>query len=118
MLAKAFPAQAFDPIAGHGSFDLTFGNGQTQAGKGQIILPAQQGEVFVADLAGTGKNLFKLGRSKESLVPSKSTGKHTRYYAESTLRPLARRAFKILRPAAVDIRARKPCLRARFILLG
>jgi len=40
------------------------------------------------------------------------------YQAESRLRPFARRAFKIARPARVDIRARNPWVRLRFILLG
>ena len=38
--------------------------------------------------------------------------------AESRLRPLARRRFRIIRPACVDIRARKPCLRFRLRTLG
>ncbi len=40
------------------------------------------------------------------------------YQAERRLRPFARRAFKIARPARVDIRARNPWVRLRFILLG
>jgi hypothetical protein len=38
--------------------------------------------------------------------------------ADSLTRPLARRFLRIARPARVDIRARKPCLRARRLLLG
>lgn len=37
---------------------------------------------------------------------------------QSTLRPLRRRAARIARPAFVDIRLRKPCVLARFRLLG
>jgi hypothetical protein len=40
------------------------------------------------------------------------------YQADRRLRPFARRAFKIARPARVDIRARNPWVRLRFILLG
>lgn len=40
------------------------------------------------------------------------------YYAESRLRPRARRAAITLRPPTVDIRARNPCLRLRTSLLG
>ena len=36
----------------------------------------------------------------------------------SALRPLARRRLRTLRPFAVAMRARKPCLRARLILDG
>lgn len=39
-------------------------------------------------------------------------------YGQRRLRPLARRADRILRPSAVAIRARKPWVRARLRLLG
>ena len=122
MVTKTFPAKPLNAIPSHGRFIIAFRNRQPQASMRQIIFFAQQGKVFITDLAGTSKDLFKLGRPKKPLVPSKSPGNHRRetprYYAESTLRPLARRAFKILRPAAVAMRARKPCLRARFKVLG
>ena len=38
--------------------------------------------------------------------------------AESRLRPLRRRFLRILRPALVFMRARKPCCFLRFVLLG
>ena len=38
--------------------------------------------------------------------------------ADKRLRPLARLALKMARPARVSMRARKPCLRLRFRLLG
>ncbi len=41
-----------------------------------------------------------------------------RAQAESRLRPLARRRFRIACPARVDMRARKPCLRLRRRTLG
>ena len=40
------------------------------------------------------------------------------YQTVRRLRPLARRAFSTCRPAFVAIRARKPCVRLRFRLLG
>jgi hypothetical protein len=39
-------------------------------------------------------------------------------YGVSFARPLARRRFITRRPALVAIRARNPCVRARFSLLG
>ena len=39
-------------------------------------------------------------------------------YAESFVRPLARRRLRIARPAFVDMRARKPCLRLRRRTFG
>ena len=42
----------------------------------------------------------------------------TTCYTVNRLRPFARRALIVLRPARVDILARKPCLRFRFRLLG
>jgi hypothetical protein len=41
-----------------------------------------------------------------------------RRQAESRFRPLARRRLRISRPARVDMRARKPCLRFRRRTLG
>lgn len=38
--------------------------------------------------------------------------------ADKRLRPLARLELKMARPARVSMRARKPCLRERFRLLG
>src|SRR4051812_41808376 len=45
-------------------------------------------------------------------------GSTARGQAESSVRPLARRAERIPRPARVRIRARKPCFLARRRLLG
>lgn len=39
-------------------------------------------------------------------------------YGVSLARPLARRRLRMRRPALVAMRARNPCVRARFILLG
>jgi hypothetical protein len=39
-------------------------------------------------------------------------------FGESSARPFARRRFNTWRPAFVAIRALKPCVRARFRLLG
>ena len=41
-----------------------------------------------------------------------------RTYAERRLRPLARRRFRIMRPARVDMRLRKPCFFARLRTFG
>ena len=55
----------------------------------------------------TGQPLFAHGKS---------------YFPETVgerrLRPLARRRFRTFAPFLVDIRAKKPCVRARFFLLG
>lgn len=39
-------------------------------------------------------------------------------YTDRRLRPLARRRARIWRPPRVAMRARKPCVRCRWILLG
>jgi hypothetical protein len=44
--------------------------------------------------------------------------RNSEHQAERRLRPLARRALMTACPARVAIRARKPCLRARFRQLG
>jgi len=54
--------------------------------------------------------VFGKGCSKES--------KSTDYAGVRRARPFARRALSTRRPALVDMRARKPCRRARFNRLG
>lgn len=47
-----------------------------------------------------------------------AAGSPTKGYAESSRRPLRRRAARIARPARVRMRSRKPCTRARLRLFG
>src|SRR5690606_40575909 len=54
----------------------------------------------------------------EALRSGEHVRRAARDYAESSVRPLLRRAFTIARPARVRIRARKPCFLARRRLLG
>jgi hypothetical protein len=53
-------------------------------------------------------------------IARKTGGRHDQPpdYGIRRLRPFARRALMILRPSAVAMRARKPCVRARLSLLG
>jgi len=78
LLPKALSAQTLNTITADGRFDLLFGNRQTQAGMGQIIRATQQGKMLIADFTGAGEDLFILGRSQKSLVPSKAPAKHGR----------------------------------------
>lgn len=60
-------------------------------------------------------------RSRPNDVPlavGKIKSNRVIYYGASLLRPLARRALRTLRPLRVLMRALKPCVRARFKLLG
>jgi hypothetical protein len=65
----------------------------------------------------------KLLMSQKTIRPLERPCRDTHYYFEevttaSRRRPLARRRFKIARPARVFIRARKPCVRSRRTRLG
>src|SRR6478736_5833943 len=65
-------------------------------------------------------------RRPRRTIARKSEGMTTRFalastslgYAESSVRPLARRAERMARPARVRMRRRKPCFLARRRLFG
>lgn len=64
-----------------------------------------------------GRGPVALTRGVVPVKPWRATSRRGRYTARR-LRPLARRALKILRPFFVAIRDRKPCRRLRRITLG
>ncbi len=67
----------------------------------------------------TRSNATHCARKVDGLPQSVACGKHAPgSQAESFSRPLRRRPARIARPARVDIRRRKPCVRARRRLLG
>ncbi len=84
-------------------------------------------QVAAFDAAAVAKHRFERALPGEAKRPAMKPGaKPLRTAAGSAivqtavrlLRPLARRAESTLRPPTEDMRARKPCLRARRILEG
>ena len=58
----------------------------------------------------------EIARAREAMAALHS--RVQRAQADRRLRPLERRRLRIARPARVDMRARKPCLRFRLRTLG
>jgi hypothetical protein len=108
------------------------GDCQTEPGNALIITPAQHGKKFVAASGGLIKHAAESRRVKESVIfrkPIALAGRQSWFvarrrcgrragYGVNRTRPFARRRFKMSRPAFVAMRARKPWVRARLILLG
>jgi len=108
------------------------GDCQTKPGKVLVIASAQHCKQFVAASGGPVKHAAESCRIKESVIfrePVALAGRQSwcvarrrsgrcAGYGVNRTRPLARRRFKTSRPAFVAMRARKPWLRARLILLG
>ena len=132
LLAKRLSNNSLDPVARCRLTAVFLGNCQTEPGKALIIAPAQHGEKFVAAAGGLIKHAAERRRIKESVIfgepvalaarqswfVARRLGGRWAGYGASRTRPLARRRFKMSRPAFVAMRARKPCVRARLILLG
>jgi hypothetical protein len=114
----------FHPIA-CGSISHRLGRDEPKATRfGRTTVPGLNQAFFarrcVTDNIGarlatsTTTHPSEVTRVSEAVCPVE----HARYYAESSMRPLRRRAPKMARPARVRMRRRKPCTLARRRLLG
>ena len=100
-------------------------DGESQPRLGRAIRARDQAEESVADAAARGVGRVELGlaaqtpsrREPETLAAGASR-RETAGYGISFLRPFARLRARTLRPFAVAIRARNPCVRLRRTLLG
>ena len=104
-------------IALHGAAHLTAGDHRPRVvfGRKQVkdVCASHELVAFIVDLA---KILTASERSWDHRThPGFRTSQDQ---ADTRLRPLARRRFKIRRPPLVELRLRKPCVRARLMLLG
>jgi len=121
MTTETFPDQTLDPVPVDRAFQDALGNSQPQAWAGTGIGPGPgQKPLHVgATMTATLKQALKLLRTCQAHMTRKpAQGQTGAGQGIRRLRPLARRAFSTLRPFAVDMRARNPCVRARWSLLG
>jgi hypothetical protein len=132
LLTKRLSNNSLDPVTCCRLATVLLGDCQTEPSNALIIAPAQHGKNFVAASGGFIKHAAESRRIKESVVfcepvalaarqswfVARRLGGRWAGYGVNRTRPLARRRFKISRPAFVAMRARKPCVRARLILLG
>lgn len=116
--AEAFAGDALQTVARHGGFGDLARNRQTQARVIQIVGSGEHGKIAVARFDGLGENAGKgvpagqPGAARETRVAGRGV------QGVKRARPLARRAFKTRRPPLVAIRARKPWVRLRWMMLG
>lgn len=87
----------------------------------ELVVLGKDQEMLPRDLTGRGvKDCLELLRNEQSLVPAEVLT-HLPMPANQTarrLRPLARRRDRTARPFLVAMRARKPWVRARLMVLG
>lgn len=131
LLSKRFSNHAFNPVAPSSLFAIFFGNREPQSRELQIIFAAKHRKPVVAASHCLVKNTRERRRILQPLVIRKplrrlglqvgccfAVAVSAADYGVSFARPLARRRFITRRPALVAMRARNPCVRARFNLLG
>ena len=111
---------------------LFFRDRQPESRLVPAAVATKYGEKAVTATSRFGKNMAVLSRIQQPVFASKPvariaaqswvvtlrrTGREVTY-GVNRARPFARRRFRTRRPALVAIRARKPWVRARLILLG
>ena len=120
---KAFADQPLEPVPIDGPSGLLLGNRQTQAGTTCFVAYCQHSKPAVGGTPGTVEYTLEISRRQEAGRAGKSAvgnmpGLICPNQGTRRARPLARRAFKTLRPLRVAMRARKPWVRARLSVLG
>ncbi len=122
-VSKRFADYATKSVAGDCIADDFRADRQTESRPVGIVAAYHDRKTIVAESAPLSVSRFEIcfteyparSREPETVV---SGVRNVPNQGISFLRPLARRRARILRPFAVAIRARKPCVRARRTLLG
>ena len=121
---KGLSGDALHFIAGNGAAESAGRYREAEARMSCTVGQNRQGKINVG-YAPTALPQFAklLGRVQALTGREREPGRRPRAlrqgsYGQSRLRPLARRRASTRRPALVDMRARKPCVRARCRLLG
>lgn len=119
---KGLARDPLDPVALVSASNLPFRDREAQTGpRCRAFTPGQCQSILRHPLPGRENPAVVFG-CQQAPVPAKTgqtegTDRHAPQ-AESRLRPLARRALMTARPPRVAIRARKPWVRLRRMLLG
>ena len=130
VLPERLSDNAFQAIASRTQAAIPFADGKTQPWRLGVVRSKKNSEHFVAAALRLFKNATKVVFVGEPVAASKAIVQRVTccrfafrdglapYQGVSFARPFARRRFNTRRPAFVAIRARNPCVRARFNLLG
>lgn len=113
---EGFPNYSLDSIPSHRSLDPAV-DAYSQTIEAEIIFFANKGEAIAVQPPALSVYLFELCVFAQQTCFRKSVFLQ-KGQADNLLRPRALRALRIARPARVLIRALKPWLRLRLILLG
>jgi len=116
---QASQAIAPDRVAGRADAD-----GHPEPGLARFIVHALHDEQSIAQTLSYPSHTLEVCGAVEFLAgpqpvtPGRKVTLQRRSVTARRLRPFARRRFRIWRPFFVAMRARKPCVRLRLILLG
>ena len=116
MTAKGFSNLSFYAIAGNGFRRHAARNGNAYPCRWVTAACTTDNEIGVARLAAAIADQLVIGGTRQTAPTREASA--PRSYALSRARPLARRALMTARPPTVRMRARNPCVRLRFNLLG
>jgi len=112
------PELALHAIALHRPAQVFFSDRQAQPGPRKAIGAPQDEEQSVATLTRPVEDTLKIPAREEAILLGEGGIQGRGPQTASRARPFALRALITLRPLCVAIRARKPCVLARFRRLG
>jgi len=118
--SEGFSGQALDSITVLGQLDIAFCYRQTQPRTLHAIGCGQYGQILIRRSGCGFENMPEGARCRDAARTRKPV-RRLRQAINQTLRrlrPFARRALMTRRPPGVFMRARKPWVRTRLILLG
>src|SRR5688572_19567122 len=125
LLTERFAGEALELVAVHGAFRSSARDRQAEARGAAPGRPRENGKEAIAGTRRLGEHASELCRRMQSLVGGEPCrvgqqrrAKTNSVYGVRRARPFARRLARTFRPAAVAMRARKPCVRLRCKLLG
>lgn len=117
--AETFPNQALDTVSVVSVPDIAFGNRQTQSRMTQAIDPSQHRQTRIRRFLSLLEYPLESGGIEQAAGSRETVASRSqRTQTVKLFRPLARRALMTRRPPRVFMRARKPWVRTRLILLG
>ena len=117
-VTKGLSHQSAQPITRHGIADGASRHRQSEPRMLQAVRTYSDREESVAVAAAGFVSRLEIDLAQHPVRRRKAIGRGRSAQGMSFLRPFARRRDRILRPFAVAMRARNPCVRARRTLLG
>ena len=108
VVTEALANLALQPMARHGATYHATGNSEPESGMMYVVGPHDERYDVHVQPDSTGKDPWRSLSAAAAATPVRIVDRRACAQAASLCRPFARRALRILRPALVAIRARKP----------